>query len=109
MPENRYIIADPDAGTGWSHFFDEDGKTKERVCRFVYDLENADLLSLEILRERSYEPASEDELKQVKLNLEEVNREALEDPGYWGLLLSSDLPNFERPERPAHGCDGPDF
>lgn len=99
----RYVIADPDQGAGWGHLFEEvrDGgkpKTRERMLRFVFDLEANALVHLDVQWGRAWMEGSRFDREDVEDSLCNANPGALEDPEHWGLISSESLPDWAVPE-----------
>jgi len=98
----RYIIADPSLGLGWGHIFSEtDPETgakreRERFTRFVFDLDEMKLIHLDIDSRGGMVPADAIQMADLQDSLVNANSEALEDPDYWGLIASNELPRWCR-------------
>lgn len=99
----RYVIADPDEGAGWGHLFENvhgNGKkvTRERMLRFVFDTEAEELVHLDVQWGQKWMEGSRFDREDVEDSLKNANPGALEDPGYWGLLCSDELPDWAQME-----------
>lgn len=99
----RYVIADPDQGAGWGHIFEEvheNGKKKarERMLRFVFDLESEALAHLDVQWGQKWIEGSRFDREDVEDSLKNANPEALEDPEDWGLIASDELPDWAQME-----------
>lgn len=97
----RYIVADPDQGKGWGHIFSEFDELdrpveRERMTRFVFDVEQACLVHLEIDR-IGMAVANAIEIADVEDSLKNANPDALKDPETWGLIGSDVLPEWCAP------------
>lgn len=88
MPQ--YLIADPDAGYGWSHIFAEKhgGRVMhvERMTRFAIDVETEEFAHLDV----DGEPGSEEDKKDLLESLH--HNDAFEEPQTWGLVIADRLP-----------------
>lgn len=98
---SRYIIADPDQGAGWGHIFEDvriggSVQSRERMLRFVFDLEENRIEHLEVQWGNQWIEGSRYDLADVEDSLKNANPGALEDPVYWGLLVSDDLPDWAK-------------
>jgi hypothetical protein len=98
----RYIIADPDSNSGWSHLFLRDavvfGRRQtvvaELQCRFIYDAQQGTLLHLDIVEENGLNPASQEDLWDLEDSLENANPDAIASPEEHGLTVSTQLPGW---------------
>lgn len=101
----RYIIADADAakGSGWLHYFEEEGRFVERETRFAFDRDFGRLAQLDIRRGPKWQAATTDEIANLEDSLVEANPEALVEPEAWGLTVSDELPDWalEADQSPA--------
>jgi len=99
----RYVIADPDQGAGWGHLFEEvreNGKNvpRERMLRFVFDLETNELAHLDVQWGSKWREGSRFDRDDVEDSLKNANPDALENPEYWGLISSEELPDWSQME-----------
>lgn len=101
---DRYIIADPANGTGWTHIFLEDGEPVERMTRFVFDKDERVLLHVDVEFEHRWHEGGRSTKNELEDSLLQANGAALSDPEGWGLEVSDDLPSWAQPSDP-----GPDL
>ncbi len=99
----RYVIADPDEGAGWGHLFENvhgNGKTvtRERMLRFVFDTQAEELVHLDVQLGHKWMEGSRFDREDVEDSLKNANPGALEEPEYWGLLSSDELPEWAQME-----------
>jgi hypothetical protein len=89
-----YIVADEEADL-WGHLFqDADGETRERNCRFVFDVEEETMIHVEVFQDNAWNTASEDERADVEDSLKNGNPEAIDVPFLLGLRVTNDLPDW---------------
>lgn len=111
MTTPRFIIADPAIeGQGWTHIFEENGRTFERQVRFVFDRERDCLHCADIRHGRKFQEASCDEIAELEDSLKNANPDAIDNPAGWGLGESDEwLPEWApriEDEEPALFIDG---
>lgn len=99
----RYVIAD-NPGSLWGHIF-RDGEP-EIMTRFVFDLEDRRLVAGGYQGGYSqsgpwWADMSAEMLADLQDSLVNANPDALDNPEYWGLLSSDELPEWAaRPAAP---------
>lgn len=93
---SRYIIADPDKGTGWTHIFMEDDAPVERMTRFVWDTEKNEIHSVDVQFEHRWHEGGRQTMDDLEDSLLNANEAALADPEGWELEVSDELPDWAR-------------
>lgn len=89
----RYIIADADSKY-WGHLFEEDGKTVERTCSFVFDNDELQLHSMRIQRDQDWGLPTRDDMADLEDSLLNANPWALDNPKSYGLRASDEIPDW---------------
>lgn len=106
---SRYVIADPDAGCGWTHIWMvQDGAggsiEAERACRFVLDRRLVRLVHVDVEIDDIMVPATAQELNDLLDSLLNANPDVIDDPVSCGLAASNRLPAWCEKARAARAA-----
>ncbi|MTH94821.1 hypothetical protein [Roseibium sp. RKSG952] len=88
--KHRYISTD----YYWGHIFDE--KIGEIMTQWVYDTQTKTLVGALIASNRSWVPASDEELADIEDSIKNANPDSLENPDDWGLSSTEEIPEAFR-------------